>query len=170
MIVILLVFIIPEDIKREATVFIYDETKVVENFVAQAVGLEDAEHRMGEYYVDSREAIIEGMTEKKAAIGLIVSDSSDGKYDVELLTQPYTTDAIVRYIEIDLEDLLALISPPYDFYPAEVRESVLAAGLVCHPKLEVKWNVAVLLRYRRQSVNSTPQQRLPLSRGAVYFL
>ena len=128
-ILLLLLFLVPEDIKRDALVFIYDESKVVENFIAEAVGLDDMEEEAAEYYVDSREEIIEGMLENKSAIGLIITQSSSSTYDVELLTQPYTTEAIVRYVEIDMEDLLALITPPYDFYPKEVHDSVRIEAL-----------------------------------------
>ena len=140
----LLLFVIPDDIKREATVYLYDETGVVENFVAQAVGLEEAEERMGESYVESREEIIEGMTKERSAIGLIVTEGDGGTYDVELLIQPYTTESIIRYIEIDLEDVLALVSPPYDFYPADVRESVRIDALQWGLRDELPFSQRVL--------------------------
>ena len=68
----------------------------------------------------SREEIIEGMLEERSAIGLIITMNSTGAYNVELLTQPYTKPTLARYIEIDLEDLLALITPPYDFYSRQI--------------------------------------------------
>ena len=114
-VLMLLLFLIPEDMRRDPAVYIYDESKVVENFVADNIGLENMEETTGEYYVDSREEIIEGMLEERSAIGLIITMNSTGAYNVELLTQPYTKPTLARYIEIDLEDLLALITPPYDF-------------------------------------------------------
>ena len=140
----MLLFVIPEDIKRDALVYIYDETKVVENFIAQSVGLEDMENKMGEHYVGSREEIVAGMTEKRSAIGLVISQGEGGTYDVELLTQPYTTESMIRYIEIDLEDLLALISPPYDFYPQEVRDSVRIEALQWGLRDELPFNQRLL--------------------------
>lgn len=128
-IVALLLFVVPEDIKREAVVYVFDETRLVEGFIAQNIGLEEMEERSGEFYVDSRDELIAGMTEDKAAIGLIISADSGGMFNVELLTQPYTTEALIRYIDIDLEDLIALIAPPYDFYPPDVLASVRVEAL-----------------------------------------
>jgi hypothetical protein len=142
--VFLLLFVIPEDIERDATVYVYDETKVVENFLAETIGLKDIEERMGEFYVDSRDAIIEGMTEERSAIGLTITGGANGTYNVELLTQPYTTDAWIRYIDIDLEDLLALISPPYNFYPANVRDSVRVEALQWGLRDELPFNQRLL--------------------------
>jgi hypothetical protein len=144
LILALLIFVIPEDIKRDAVVYIYDETNLVKNFVSAAVGLEEMEESGGEHYVDSRDAIIAGMTEERSAIGLIVTQGSAGTYNVELLTQPYTTEAMIRYIEIDLEDLLAIISPPYDFYPKEVLDSVRLEALQRGLRDELPFNQRLL--------------------------
>ena len=140
----MLLFVIPEDIKRDATVYIYDETGVVENFIAGTVGLKEMEERVGEFYVESREEIIEGMTEERSAIGIVIGKNAGGTYEVELLTQPYTTEAMIRYIDIDLEDLLALISPPYDFYPPEVHESVRVESLQEGLKDDLPFNQRIL--------------------------
>jgi hypothetical protein len=144
LILALLLFVIPDDIKRDATVYIYDETKVVETFVADAVGLDDMEENVGEYYVDSRDELIEGITDERSALGIIISQRAEGTYDVELLTQPYTTDAIIRFIEIDLEDLLAIITPPYDFYPREVHDSVRLEALQQGLRDEIPFNQRLL--------------------------
>ncbi len=143
-ILFLLLFLIPEDIKQEATVYVYDSTKVVENFAAASVGLDEMEEKRGEYYVNSRDELISGMLENRSAMGLIISKNSNGTYNTELLTQPYTTDAIVQYVEIDMEDLLSLISPPYDFYPEEVHESVRVTALQWGLRDEIPFNQRLL--------------------------
>ena len=143
-IVCMLLFVIPEEIKREAVVYIYDETELVQSFIENSVGLEEMEEMGGEFYVDSRDELIQGMVDEKTAVGLIIQSGGDGTYDVELLTQPYTTEAMVRYIEIDLEDLVALIAPPYDFYPAEVRESVRVEALQYGLRDEIPFNKMLL--------------------------
>ena len=139
-VVCLLLFVIPKDIHREAVIYIYDETNLIESFIANSVGLREMEDVGGEFYVDSRDAVVQGMVEQKNAVGLIISNGSDETYNVELLTQPYTTDAMVRYIEIDIEDLIALISPPYDFYPDEVRNSVRVEALQQGLRDEIPFN------------------------------
>ncbi len=143
-VLMLLLFLIPEDMRRDPAVYIYDESKVVENFVADNIGLENMEETTGEYYVDSREEIIEGMLEERSAIGLIITMNSTGAYNVELLTQPYTKPTLARYIEIDLEDLLALITPPYDFYSREVRDSVRVEALQRGLRDELPFNQRLL--------------------------
>jgi hypothetical protein len=139
-VVCLLLFVIPEEIDREAVVYVYDETNLVRDFIAEHVGLEETEELGGEFYVDSREALIEGMTEQKNAVGMIIRSGAGNTYDVELLTQPYTTETMIRYIELDIEDLVALIAPPYDFYPTEVRESVRVEALQWGLRDEIPFN------------------------------
>ena len=143
-VLILLLFLIPEDIKKDALIYIYDETRVVENFIVDSVGLEDMEKQKAEYYVDSREEIVEGMIEEKSAIGMIVAQNDSGTYNVELLTQPYTKEAIAQYIEIDMEDLLALIPPPYDFYPKGVLNSVRVEALQRGLRDDIPFNQRLL--------------------------
>ena len=143
-VLILLLFLIPEDIKKDALIYIYDETRVVENFIVDSVGLEDMEKQKAEYYVDSREEIVEGMIEEKSAIGMIVAQNDSGTYNVELLTQPYTKEAIAQYIEIDMEDLLALITPPYDFYPKGVLNSVRVEALQRGLRDDIPFNQRLL--------------------------
>ena len=143
-VVLLLLFIIPKDIKKEAAIYIYDSTNVVQNFVAKAVGLKEAEKNTGEYYVNGRKEVIEGMQKDKSALGLVITKNSDGTYNTELLTQPYTTEAIVRYIKIDMEDLLALIAPPYNFYSKEVKDSVRVTSLQWGLRDEIPFNPRLL--------------------------
>jgi hypothetical protein len=143
-IVLLLLFVIPEEIERDATVYVLDRTGIVQTFIDQAVGLEEMEESAGEFYVDSREELIEGMTDERSAVGLIIDQGEGGAYDVELLTQPYTTDAMIRYVGIDLEDLMALIAPPYDFYPQEVRDSVRVEALQSGLRDEIPFNQVLL--------------------------
>lgn len=121
---IVLIFIIPKDIRTTGVVYIYDQTKIVEEFVLS--NMPDVEKRKGEYYVDSREEVISGMKEDEASIGILIDENENGTYTVELLTQPYTKSGLVDYIDIDLEDLLAMLKDPRPFavYSPEVYNSV----------------------------------------------
>jgi len=143
-VLMLLLLVLPEDIETEAVVYIYDDSKVVENFIVSTVGLEEMEERKGEYYVDSRREVVDGMVEDRSAIGLVIGRNNDNTYDVELLTQPYTTATVVEFIAIDLEDLLALIVPPYDFYPREVVDSVRVTSLQVGLRDELPFNQRLL--------------------------
>lgn len=73
--------------------------------------------------MDSREAVIEGMTENRSALGLILStgagesadagasgESSAAPLEIELLHQPYTPPALIDYVETDLEDMFAVLA------------------------------------------------------------
>ena len=124
---LLLVFVIPEDIRTEGRVYIYDATKIVENFVL--TNTPDVEKKAGEYYVDSKEEVISGMTEDKSAIGLIITEQADGTYGIELLTQPYTKQAMVNWIDVDMEDLFSILKPPRGVYPVDVYESIRITAL-----------------------------------------
>ena len=124
---LLLVFVIPEDIRTEGRVYLYDSTKVVEDFISAYES--DPGQKLGEYYVDSREEVIAGMTKDASAVGLIITEMPNGMYEVDLLTQPYTKDALVAYIGVDMEDLLSMLKPPRGVYPPDVYESIRVDAL-----------------------------------------
>ena len=52
-----------------------------------------------------------------------------GKNGVKLLVHPYTKQALVNWIDIDLEDLLAILHPPQGIYPADVYDSIRVTAL-----------------------------------------
>ena len=124
---LLLVFVIPKDIRTTGKAYIYDETKLVETFVLTSIP--DADKKLGEYYVDSRDEVIAGMIEDTSSIGVIITGQIDGKYGIQLLTQPYTKQAMVNWIDIDMEDLMAILHPPKGIYPAEVYRSIRITAL-----------------------------------------
>ena len=124
---LLLVFVIPEDIRTTGKAYIYDETKIIEDFILKWEP--DVDKKKGEYYVDSRDEVIAGMTEDKSAIGLIITGQNKGKYGVKLLIQPYTKQAMINWIDIDLEDLLAILHPTNGIYPADVYKSIRITAL-----------------------------------------
>lgn len=125
--VLLLVFVVPEDIESESMVFIYDQTGVMQEFI-ESLDVETGE-QIGETFTDSREAVIAGMEENRSAIGIIVSEGDDARYAVDLLKQPYTPEALVEYVRTDIEDLLSIIHPPAGIYPPDVYESVRIESL-----------------------------------------
>ena len=139
---LLLLFVVPKDIKTEAVVFIMDKTKIVENYIKEHVP--NHEELMGEHYVAAREEIIEGMTENRSAIGLIISKKSEGPYQVELLKQPYTSKAMVDYIEMDLDDIFSIIAPPAPSYPPEILKSVRVETLKEGLRGEIPFNKSLL--------------------------
>lgn len=141
-IVLLLLFVIPEDINQEGTVFIYDSTNVIENFIKKQIGEENLKEA-GEFYVNSREELIEGMTENKMALGLIISENNN-IYNVQLLTQPYTNESMVKYIEVDIEDLLNIITLPAGVYPLDVYNSVRLEALKVGLRDEIPFNKRIL--------------------------
>ena len=140
--VLTLMFLVPEDFQREGRAYIYDSTKVLESFVL--TNMPDVEKTRGEFYVDSREAVVDGMTEDHSAIGLIISTGSAHKYRVEVLTQPYTHRALVEYLDVEMEDLLSMLKPPSGVYPAEVYESVRVTSLTKGLRDDIPFNQRLL--------------------------
>ncbi len=124
---LLLLFVIPEDVRTEGRAYILDNTGIIQCFVQENVP--DHEQVMGEYYVADREELIAGMTEDRSAIGLIIDSAPGGRYQIEALTQPYTKQALVDYLEVDLEDLMNILHPPAGRYPADVYASVRVEAL-----------------------------------------
>jgi hypothetical protein len=141
LIVMLLLFVFPKDIKRDAMVYIYDETGLVQNIVDQYAG--DAELEF-DIFVDSREAIVEGMTKNRNAMGVILSYGDETPYKTEMLVQPYTTKAMMKYIETDMEDLLSILSPPRGTYPPDVYSHVTVTSLQEGVRDEIPFNKLVL--------------------------
>lgn len=136
---IALVFIIPEDIQTEAMVYIYDETGIVKKAVLEYNP--NVEEEAGEYYVDSRVEVIKGMKKDKLAVGLIIKETNNNKYSVELLTQPYTKQAVIKYIEVDLEDLLSKLR---GVYPSEVDNSFRIESLSYGKNDSIPFNKRIL--------------------------
>lgn len=154
---LLLLFVIPEHIEIKGIAYIYDPTGIVEDFVVESYkelakereedvdGREEVAKRSKEFYVDSREEVIEGMVKDTMAIGLIITETKDDKYNVELLTQPYTSEAFVKYIDIDMDDVLSLLKPPrWTFYPPDVFRSVEVRALQFGLKDDIPFNQRLL--------------------------
>ncbi len=140
-IMLMLLFVLPEDIERDTMIYIHDSTGIVQKFVDKFA--EDFELE-SEMYVDSREEIIAGMQKNKSAMGLIISKGENTLYRTELLIQPYTTDAMMKYIEADMEDLLSILHPPFGAYPPDVYKSVKITSLQEGLRDELPFNKRLL--------------------------
>ncbi len=142
--VLLMLFVFPEDLNTEETVFIYDEAGVVEPFLDRLP--EDIAELSGDRFVADRRAVIDGMVENRNAMGVVIErGAADGpRYDVELLVQPYTTSGMVDYIRTELEDLFAVIAPPADAYPPDVYDSVRVTALTEGMRDQIPFNQLLL--------------------------
>jgi len=127
LIMLMLLFVVPKDIETEASVYIFDQTSVLENVVK--AGEEKSKKKTGQFFVDSRDEVVDGMTKNKAAAGLIITGDPVTEYQIELLTQPYTTEAMVKFFKIQMEDMLSLLSPRGGLYPPEVYQTVKVSSL-----------------------------------------
>jgi hypothetical protein len=138
----ILLFIVPEDPSTEAAVFINDETGTLSGFIDS---LEiDVEDEMGEFFVDSREEVVQGLVDNPSAIGLVITAGEAGKYNVDLLTQPYTQDALVEYLALEMEDIFSIIAPPAGRYPADVYGAVRIEALQTGLRDEIPFNQRLL--------------------------
>ncbi|MFW5776393.1 MAG: ABC transporter permease [Spirochaetota bacterium] len=141
LLVVLLRFVVPEDIANDEHVFVYDETGVIESRISS---LEvDADVPTGEFFVDGRDDVVDGLVDNPAALGLVIrsaADASGALYDVELLTQPYTQQAMIDYIRVELEDVLSIITPPAGRYPADVYDALRVEALQTGLRDEIPFN------------------------------
>jgi len=145
-IMLLLLFVFPKDIERDAMVYIHDETGLVMDIVERFTEEADMEMEFDEF-VDSREEIIEGMSKNRNAMGVIISfgDEEDATlYKTEMLVQPYTTDAMMKFVEIEMEDMLSMLHPPFGTYPLEVYNSVSITSLQEGLRDEIPFNKRML--------------------------
>lgn len=127
-----LVFVVPEEIDTEGLAFIHDSSGTLERFVDAAVaeaGIEGGAEAVGETFVDSRAAVIDGMVEHRNAVGIVVEGGEDGRLHVDLLTQPYTTPALVSYIEAEMRDFFAILGSGPGAYPPPVYRTVRLEAL-----------------------------------------
>lgn len=143
-IILLLLFVIPENIEKDKTAYIYDATTLVKNFVHSTAESAEAQRRKGSHYVGSREEVIKGMEEDELAVGLIITEKKNGTYRVEFLTQPYTKNSIVQDVEVEMEDLMSILKPPGGVYPPDVYKSVKVSSLQQGLRDELPFNLRLL--------------------------
>jgi fluoroquinolone transport system permease protein len=142
-IMLLLLFVFPKDIEKEAMVYIYDETGLVQNIIDQYS--EDMELDFDlDMFVDNREDMIAGITKNKNAMGVIISYGDETLYKTEMLVQPYTTDAMMKYVETEMEDMLSILHPPFGTYPLDVYNSVRITALQEGLRDELPFNKRML--------------------------
>jgi len=142
-IMFMLLFIFPKEIKQDAMVYIYDETGLVQNVIDQFTENIDIEMNL-ELFVDNREDMIAGMTKNKSAMGVIISYGEETLYETEMLVQPYTTEAMMKYVETEMEDMLSILHPPFGTYPLEIYNSVRITSLQEGLRDEIPFNKRVL--------------------------
>lgn len=127
-IMLLLLLIVPEDIRTEGRVYIYDQSGLLETFMLEK--MPDSGKKKGEFFVDSRDELIAGMVKDKNSIGLIIqSDGSQAPYHIQLYRQPYTRKTLEKWVELEMEDLFSIIAPPSGLYPADIYKSVRIEAL-----------------------------------------
>lgn len=145
-IAIFLVFVVPDDITTETPVYIYDATGFAERIVDEMASRMDGELDeavVGDVFVSSRGEVVAGMRENRTALGVTIGRTADGRFDVELLTQPYTTRALVEYVEAEMRDLFAVISQDAG-YPRPVLEAVRIESLQEGLRDEIPFNERVV--------------------------
>ncbi len=143
LIMLLLLFVFPKDIKRDAMVYIFDETGLVRNIVDKMAGDMDAELDF-DVLVDSRDAIVQGMIKNRNAMGVVISYGEETVYKTEMLVQPYTTKAMMAAVETEMEDLLSILHPPFGTYPPDVYSSVKLTALQEGLRDEIPFNKRIL--------------------------
>ncbi len=145
-IMLLLLFVFPKDIEPDAMVYIQDKTGLIQEIIDRFSEEADIEMEL-DTFVETREEIIEGMTKNRNAMGVIISfgDKEDSTiYRTEMLVQPYTTQAMIKYVEVEMEDMLSMLHPPFGTYPFEVYEAVKLTALQEGLRDEIPFNRRLL--------------------------
>lgn len=134
----LLLFVVPKDVSRESKVFILDETGIFELMATQ---IEEEEDEKGpQVFVETRDEVIRGMKKNRSAFGMIISPNTPGKFKIELLTQPYSSDAIINFFEVQLTDVFTMIASPGSSYSTEVLQKVEVRALDERIRDEIPFN------------------------------
>ena len=142
-IMLLLIFVFPKDIERDAMVYIQDETGLVQSIIDQFSENEEINMEF-DAFVETRKEIIDGMTKNRNAMGVIISKGDETLYKTEMLVQPYTTDAMMKYVEIEMEDLLSMMHPPMGAYPLSAHSVVRLSSLQEGLKDDIPFNRRIL--------------------------
>ncbi|MCD6332286.1 MAG: ABC transporter permease [Bacteroidales bacterium] len=138
----LLLFVVPKNIDRETPVVVFDSTGMLNNMMKNMD--KQAGREPAQVFVNSRDEVVAGMKKNKAAVGLIIRMNSDSISHVELLTQPYTTKAMVETIKLQLTDFLSMAHPPHGLYPPDVYRSVKVTALQEDHRAEIPFNKKLL--------------------------
>lgn len=134
----MLLFVVPKEIKRELPIYIQDNTGVFKLMVDQIGGEESK--KGGQLFVDSREEVVEGMRKNKSAFGMIISPRDSNKFHIELLTQPYSSDAMVEYLEVQMTDVFTMIAEPEGSYSPEIFNKVEVKALNNQVRDDIPFN------------------------------
>ena len=138
-IVFIVLFLIPKNIEQDQTIYVYDRSGVITGFM-EFFGAENMDLD-SELFVESREEIIAGIETNKTALGLIISANEDGTFHTELLTQPYTSSAMMKFIDVNLEDLFSILTGTY---PPDVYAAVRVTGLQEGMQEDIPFNKKML--------------------------
>ncbi|MEA1877488.1 MAG: ABC transporter permease [Bacteroidota bacterium] len=134
----MLLFVVPKEIKRELPIYIQDNTGVFKLMADQIGGEENK--KGGQLFVDSREELVEGMRKNKSAFGMIISQRDSNKFHIELMTQPYSSDAMVEYFEVQMTDVFTMIAEPEGSYSPEIFNKVEVKALNNQVRDDIPFN------------------------------
>ncbi len=142
LIVLLLLFVFPKDLRSEPVIYIHDSSGMLE----KTLNAKDPEEEEGTGYnfVDNKEAAIEGIVDNSLALGLVITKQPDAAYQIELLKQPYTSPNLVRDIENEMADLFHIITSSVGAYSPDVYEAVKLTSLQSGQRDALPFNKMVL--------------------------
>lgn len=141
----LLLFVIPKEVDRESTVFIQDQTGIFQKMAEAAHP--DNDDRV---FTKSRKEVVEGMRKNRTAFGMIIAPGDESKYHIEMLTQPYSSAAMVDFFEVQMKDVFTMIPAPVPAYSDEIINMVDVQPLHERARDEIPFNkrlVPVILMF-----------------------
>ncbi len=133
----MLIFVVPKDINRETAIYIQDQTGAFELLINR-MGGEEA-NKGGQQFVETRDELVEGMRKNKTAFGMIISPRAENKFNIELLTQPSASEAMVEFLEVQMTDVFTMIAAKGS-YPQDVFNMVEVTALQEEARDEMPFN------------------------------
>jgi len=134
----LLLFVVPKEIKQETSIFIQDKSGVFELMTEKMAG--NKGDKTGQIFVENREEIVEGMRKNKTAFGMIIKSGSENHFDIHLLTQPYSSDAMVEFLEVQMTDVFTMLAAPEEAYTPDIFNKVEVRALSDQVKDDIPFN------------------------------
>lgn len=149
--VLLLIFIVPERLDNEQPVYIADDTGVLSRFVqvfagSGSTGAPDAAdtEETAQTFVEDRDAVVGRMVEDRSAMGLVLARGQDAFFQVDLLTQPYTPPAVSDFVGLEIADVLSVALSPGFGYPVEIMDAVRVSPLEEAQRATIPFNQRIL--------------------------
>jgi len=141
-IMVAILLLVPKDINRDVPIYIYDSSDLFHNYLKMMP--ENINEESSQIFLDSRGEVVKKMKENKNSVGLLLSKNDRNTYKTDMLIQPFTPPSMIKFVEVNINDVLAIITPPHGTYPPDVYESVRIRALQNGTRDTIPFNKQIL--------------------------